>query len=63
MSESQELAVEMENAAEKETTKKPRKKAAKEAAPELVKMYMGDKFADVHPDMVDAWKEEGWRLA
>lgn len=63
MSDSQELTIEMESADEKETAKKSRKKAPKDNGPELVKMCMGEMLADVHPDMVDAWKDEGWRLA
>ncbi|HDL7799939.1 TPA: hypothetical protein PXP53_002930 [Yersinia enterocolitica] len=39
------------------------KKSPKDTAPELIKMKRGDLLADVHPDMVQTWKEEGWHLA
>lgn len=50
---------EQKKPAAKTAAKKP---AAKK--PKLVKMVLGDKTADVHPDEVENWKKtEGWREA
>ncbi len=34
--------------------------AKKEVKPKLIKMKLGDKFADVHPDEVENYKSGGW---
>ncbi|MGM7758887.1 hypothetical protein [Yersinia enterocolitica] len=62
MSKSQKAITEAENETAKED-KKDSQKSSQDTAPELIKMKRGDLLADVHPDMVQAWKEEGWHLA